>query len=317
MIQVNFKKPLLALLFLACGKMLSAQSLVVLYTFSDYNGGTIFDGSGNNYDATLVGGANIFGAGNGLCQVGMDSTDYLKVPVEVLNGLEDFTIDIKVKVQKLRTKSDEPMNTFFSASRPDCIYCLGLAYEVNSGSWLVTFNGVTHSFAGSFQGFKHALIRKQGLVSLYVILGDELSLIGSFFDDSPMDFTSFLLGQQEHCIEGCFQGNQGLFGAYNNLRIFNEALEKISDEETEVPGFSLSPNPLSSTTILEFNLTQPSPIKLELLDLRGSMITMISDGKFETGTHQLMIERKDLTAGLYLIRFSSSSGTTTHKLIID
>ena len=76
-----------------------------------------------------------------------------------------------------------------------------------------------------------------------------------------------------------------------------------SEEDLITAGNSF-PNPFTDRTTIEYNLTRSGTLKIELLDMHGKTIDVISEGFNPTGNHKIVIQSGRITSGLYYCKFS-------------
>ncbi len=91
--------------------------------------------------------------------------------------------------------------------------------------------------------------------------------------------------------------------------ICNAAITSIKLTHPNNTHLKISPNPLSAYAKIEFNLTSPSAISLELINLLGKPVQNILRGRFEQGTHSIQLDinkLKDMTPGIYFIQLKKS-----------
>ncbi len=78
------------------------------------------------------------------------------------------------------------------------------------------------------------------------------------------------------------------------------------------------PNPTSDFTTISFNQTQRSMVRIDIFDLNGRCISNLVNEMYSVGDHLFVLypDRYKLQRGVYLLRFNSSHGTSTTKLLI-
>ena len=79
----------------------------------------------------------------------------------------------------------------------------------------------------------------------------------------------------------------------------------------------ISPNPLTSQSNLEFELLNPVVLQITLVDISGKAIRNIFNGNLNAGPHQFIIEKNDLSAGIYSINFKSDNAVYAVPLVIE
>ncbi|HUM47252.1 MAG TPA: T9SS type A sorting domain-containing protein, partial [Chitinophagales bacterium] len=105
---------------------------------------------------------------------------------------------------------------------------------------------------------------------------------------------------------------------WSPIQIFTTLPQKSTDaplSEKEI--FSVYPNPVSSSAVIEFFLSNTSALKIDLFDIQGRKIKTIDEGNFEAGNYQLHFERNNLPSGIYFLRLKADTHITTQKLIVQ
>ncbi|WP_269225785.1 LamG-like jellyroll fold domain-containing protein [Flavobacterium eburneipallidum] len=78
----------------------------------------------------------------------------------------------------------------------------------------------------------------------------------------------------------------------------------------------ISPNPVTASAILKYQLDESSNISIKLFTSEGKEIATFFDGYKNAGTHELEINRANLDANIYFVVISSGKLKSTQKLII-
>lgn len=81
------------------------------------------------------------------------------------------------------------------------------------------------------------------------------------------------------------------------------------------------PNPFNPSTSIQFSLPVEASVNIELFNMLGEKITVITNGEFSTGVHTINFSAKGLTSGtyFYLLKAKGSNGKTfsdVKKLIL-
>jgi hypothetical protein len=76
------------------------------------------------------------------------------------------------------------------------------------------------------------------------------------------------------------------------------------------------PNPFNSSTIIQFELSQDSNLKLELYNVLGEKIETIEDRLYGKGTYSVNFSSGYLPSGIYLYKMQTETISLTKKLII-
>jgi hypothetical protein len=81
--------------------------------------------------------------------------------------------------------------------------------------------------------------------------------------------------------------------------------------------FSLMPNPTSGMTNVEFNLTERSDVKMEIVDMTGRVIETVYQQESPEGNYRLAFDVANLPNGLFIVKLSTGETTYTEQLVIS
>lgn len=295
------------------------QNPILEYTFNsdDYAGDTVKDDSGNGNNGLLVG---AFTKHHAIVKFKPDSIGYVKAPATAIDGLNDFSILIKAELVNYNHDSLSPVNTFFSASTPNCINCFGLNYDRANSQWELNMDGITHVFPFPPPSYLlHSpvalrVLRHSGIVSFWY----HHSLMGTFNDDIPLHANSFVFGQREQCFGGCFSTNKGLHGSFGEIEIYDvDIYAKESDQFTAATSFSVYPDPLTSSATISFSALQQANATIELYDLAGRKVQTVFEGTVEAGTQDVELNRNDLAPGIYILQLRLNDEVVNKKVVVE
>jgi hypothetical protein len=81
------------------------------------------------------------------------------------------------------------------------------------------------------------------------------------------------------------------------------------------------PNPFNPSTKIEFALRAPGPVKLEVFDARGRLVTTLVDGEMTAKQHViewhgLDDQGRSVSSGLYYYRLTTEELVQTKKMIL-
>jgi len=79
--------------------------------------------------------------------------------------------------------------------------------------------------------------------------------------------------------------------------------------------FAISPNPIQSSTLIEYTLQQPSSVTLDIFDLSGQVITVLINEHMQQGKQSLKFAGSQLKSGVYFLRLKTNEGIQTRKMI--
>jgi len=142
-------------------------------------------------------------------------------------------------------------------------------------------------------------------------------------DKAPDHFEFTLIdvvtGQRINMLENdefVFQNN----GQYRNFTIhvnapfLDVAGNAMAPEEFEL--LSAYPNPFNSSLTLRYNLKQSSDVKLNVYDMRGSLVQSLVVGEKPKGTHSIVWNANQASAGVYMVKLENSGQTTMRKVML-
>lgn len=75
------------------------------------------------------------------------------------------------------------------------------------------------------------------------------------------------------------------------------------------------PNPFADATTLRYVLPQAGPVRLEVFDLLGRRVAVVVEGVQPAGVHEVQLEGRHLSNGLYVVRITSEAGTATRIIV--
>ncbi|HXU26560.1 MAG TPA: T9SS type A sorting domain-containing protein [Bacteroidia bacterium] len=79
---------------------------------------------------------------------------------------------------------------------------------------------------------------------------------------------------------------------------------------------SIYPNPANDESIINFSLSHPQQVSLELYDLQGNLIKRIAKGKVSEGKNQYEVSLTDITEGTYFYHLVTEDGISEKKLVV-
>ncbi len=77
------------------------------------------------------------------------------------------------------------------------------------------------------------------------------------------------------------------------------------------------PNPFISSTTISFSLQQDSRVQIELYDVAGRKLLTLLDESVVAGSHEVNLNRDQLSAGIYFIRISINGEVMMKKVVIE
>ena len=109
-----------------------------------------------------------------------------------------------------------------------------------------------------------------------------------------------------------------LQGEFEDLGFVEAAL--TSNEHTQQPQiFKLHqnyPNPFNPSTLLSFVLPSSTTVRLQIFDIKGSLIQTLVNKKMTAGEHQLRFNGTSLPSGTYLYRLQTPYGAASKTMTL-
>jgi hypothetical protein len=88
------------------------------------------------------------------------------------------------------------------------------------------------------------------------------------------------------------------------------------DEIESLSSFNVYPNPFSNTTNVEFSLTQPEKISIDVYNLLGEKVTSVAEATYGIGSHTATINADNLSQGVYYMTAIIGGQKLTQKLSV-
>ena len=77
------------------------------------------------------------------------------------------------------------------------------------------------------------------------------------------------------------------------------------------------PNPVTSTATISFSLMEDSRVLIELYDITGQQLQTLLDAYVSAGSQNVNLNRAQLRAGIYFIKFSFNDEVMMRKVVIQ
>jgi len=91
----------------------------------------------------------------------------------------------------------------------------------------------------------------------------------------------------------------------------DEERPEIADRTELMPNY---PNPFNPTTTIPFRLSNSGNVRLEVLDLLGRRVALLSDSYYSAGRHQIQFDAGKLGSGVYFTRMTTPEGSYIQKM---
>ena len=97
-------------------------------------------------------------------------------------------------------------------------------------------------------------------------------------------------------------------------------VEDVKDNTSALPtSIELSqnyPNPFNPATSIEYTLTTPQQVSLEVFNILGQPVATLASGHRTTGTHTVNFNAGELTSGVYFYRLTAGDQMITRKMVL-
>lgn len=111
-----------------------------------------------------------------------------------------------------------------------------------------------------------------------------------------------------------------LEGEFETIDFVSEPAMPIRTEREGIPaGFALDsnyPNPFAGATTISYTLHRPGPVRLQVFDANGRLVRTLVDAVRPAGSNQATFDAGGLSAGTYLYRLETQSGSRTRSMVV-
>ncbi|NUQ82418.1 MAG: T9SS type A sorting domain-containing protein [Bacteroidetes bacterium] len=76
------------------------------------------------------------------------------------------------------------------------------------------------------------------------------------------------------------------------------------------------PNPFNPTTVISYQLSDNSKVKLQVYDVTGRLVTTLVDGKKDAGFHEVEFNAAGLSSGLYFYRIAAGNFSAVKTMVL-
>ena len=93
----------------------------------------------------------------------------------------------------------------------------------------------------------------------------------------------------------------------------------LENEREEILNISLSqnyPNPFNQQSVISYELIEAANVSYEMMDLSGRIVLSENNGKKTTGKHQITIDAKNFSSGIYYFTINAGDEKVTKKIAV-
>jgi hypothetical protein len=77
-----------------------------------------------------------------------------------------------------------------------------------------------------------------------------------------------------------------------------------------------APNPFNRDTVIRYQLTSENHVRLDIYDVTGRAVATLVNDIMEAGYHTIKLDRKDISSGIYFVRFQVGDFSATKKIVL-
>ncbi len=116
----------------------------------------------------------------------------------------------------------------------------------------------------------------------------------------------------------------GEFKIYTTLKlptpdqgILTDVEERVeTDQPLQTGLLGAYPNPFNPVTVIGYRLSEVGQTRLAVYDLLGREVAVLVDGVMPAGSHQVMLDGRNLASGVYLVRLTTGNESFTSKILL-
>jgi len=107
----------------------------------------------------------------------------------------------------------------------------------------------------------------------------------------------------------------GMIELYNGHLTNVESIAALMPNDFKL--YQNYPNPFNPLTKIKFDLKNRSQVELSIFDMLGREITKLVDSEFESGSHEVTFNAKELASGIYFYKILVGNKQEVKKLILS
>jgi|GEM_PF-5039375 len=130
---------------------------------------------------------------------------------------------------------------------------------------------------------------------------------GNFTAEDLLLLSFYIIGNQAHTRAFDFHVSDVRFGGGTG-----DLLAATPDEIELTQNY---PNPFSNRTTIDFGLPEAGPVRLDVYDMLGRRVAVLTDAPYEAGRHSIPFDARGLAGGVYLYRLTTAKKTLTRTMI--
>lgn len=148
--------------------------------------------------------------------------------------------------------------------------------------------------------------------SSLVFNGTEISMTSIFVPDTLEVQTEYFWRVQSVSPAGTSEWSQ----VFTFLTTAPVGYERASDFPATFKLYQNFPNPFNPTTIIKYELSNPSWVSMSIYDMLGSEVTTVVNEFKQAGLHEIIFDANKLAGGVYFYTINIDKFIKTRKLIL-
>jgi len=145
---------------------------------------------------------------------------------------------------------------------------------------------------------------------------DVLGWTDNWFNDTATATGLSLIDGQTYYFSVKAENGAGLQSAAYTSNGQTVQLALGIDEPANGNAITVSPNPLTSSSTIKYQLPENSPVEISLLDVLGKALVLYRNDNAPAGKHELAFSSSNLAAGIYFVKMRTAKESKTIKVIV-
>jgi hypothetical protein len=215
-----------------------------------------------------------------------------------------YTIEEGLSRQVAKVEKQSLPGYEYTQSSMQSFYFVKDLPEANIGDWIISYNNDVVVGTRRWDG---------QMIDIPVMGFDDNSYSRGYVEEglSP----SFKLYDNQ---TGELKELYGSIPSFINNEVF--ILETLTTTSDIIPGeVSLSnayPNPFNPVTNISFTLPSSMQVEVNILDIQGRLVERLTQGMYDVGTHNMVIEAGNLSSGVYFVQLVTDKKVDYQKIML-
>ncbi len=104
----------------------------------------------------------------------------------------------------------------------------------------------------------------------------------------------------------------------DNITVYYTGTTGISSPtDNDIVSVQSFPNPFLGNTTIEYKLSKPAFVCIEIYNLTGQRLKLLRSGNYNTGVYRIRWDASGLSSGTYFCRITTDKGTIMKKLVLE